>query len=56
MGNRPFWRKIERFDREINIEHKQVPKYILTEDVIYHATQHNKRVFWYLAAVLISNS
>ena len=49
MGNRPFWRKIERFDREINIEHKQVPKCISTEDVNYHATQHNKRVFLVLS-------
>ena len=26
IGNLPFWRKIERFDSEINIEHKQIQK------------------------------
>ena len=43
-----------RFNREINIEHEQIPKDILIEDENYH-TQHIKRVFWYLA-VSISNS
>ena len=30
------------FDREINIEHKQIPKRYLTEDENYHSTQHIK--------------
>ena len=42
------------FDRPINIEHKQIPKYVLTADENYEGTQHIKRIFWYLA-VLISN-
>ena len=42
------------FDRPINIQHKQIPKDILTADENYHGTQHTKRIFWYLA-VLISN-
>ena len=25
VGNLPFWSKIERIDREINTEHKQIP-------------------------------
>ena len=25
-GNGPFWNKFETFDREINIEHKKIPK------------------------------
>ena len=36
------------------MEHKQIPKNILTEDENYHGTQH-KSFFGYLA-VLISNS
>ena len=55
IGNLPFWSKFETFDREINIEHKQIPTHILTDYEIYHCTQHIKRIFWYLA-VLISNS
>ena len=43
------------FDRAINIENKQVPKRIFTDDENYHGTQHIKMIFWYLA-VLISNS
>ena len=42
------------FNRPINIEHKQTPKYILTADENYHGTEHIKRIFWYLA-VLIYN-
>ena len=34
------------FDREINIEHKQIPKNILTEDENYHSTQHIKSFFY----------
>ena len=26
IGNWPFWSKFETLDREINIEHKQIPK------------------------------
>ena len=44
-----------RFDGEINIELKQIPKDISIEDENYHGTQHIKRIFWYLA-VPISNS
>ena len=34
------------FDREINIEHKQIPKKdILAETENYHGTQHIKRIF-----------
>ena len=29
----------------INIEHKQIPKNILTDDENYHGTQYIKRVF-----------
>ena len=43
------------FDREINIEHKQIPKYVLTDDESYRGTQLTERVVWYVA-VLISNS
>ena len=43
------------FDREINIEHKQIPRRYFTDDENYHGTQHIKRIFWYLA-VLISIS
>ena len=25
IENWPFWSKVERFDRETNIEHKQIP-------------------------------
>ena len=35
------------FDRKINIEHKQIPKDILTEDENYHGSQHIKMTFWY---------
>ena len=41
MGNWPFWSKFETFDREINIEHKQIPKGY--ENV--HDTQHIKFFF-----------
>ena len=43
IGNLPFWSKLERFDRGINIEHKQIPKNIVTEEENYHGTQHSKR-------------
>ena len=52
IGKRPFWNK---FEIGIIIEHKQIPKYILADDINYHGTRHFKRCFWYLA-VLISNS
>ena len=42
------------FNREINIEHKQILKDILTADENYHGTQHIKKILWYLA-VPISN-
>ena len=35
-----FLNTFETFDREINIEHKQIPKDILTDDENYHAIQH----------------
>ena len=54
IGKLPFWNEFETFDTEINIEHKQLPKVILTDDKNYHGTQVIK-VFWHLA-VLISNS
>ena len=44
-----------KIDREINIEHKQIPKMNFYIDENYHGTQHIKRISWYLA-VLISNS
>ena len=31
IGKWPFWSKIKTLDGEINIEHKQIPKDILTE-------------------------
>ena len=47
--NWPFWSKFERFDREINIEHKQIPKKNLTEDESYQGTQYIKRGFLVLS-------
>ena len=41
IGNLPFWSKIERFYREINIEHKQIQKNV-TKDEDFHGTQHIK--------------
>ena len=43
------------FDRENNIEHKQLPKIYLTDDENYYGTQHIKRIFR-LLCVLISIS
>ena len=37
------------------MEHKQIPKDILTDYENYHGPQYIKRFFWYLL-VLISNS
>ena len=45
IGNLPFWGKFETFDRAINIEHKEIPKSILTDDVYYHGTQYIKGFF-----------
>ena len=50
-----IWSKFEACNRGINIEHKQIPKNILTDDENYYGTQYIKRFFWYLL-VLISNS
>ena len=55
IGKLPFWSKFETCNRGINIEHKQIPKHILTDDDDYHGTSYIKRFFWYLR-VLISNS
>ena len=57
IGNLQYSSKIERFYREINIEHKQIPKGILTEDEInqLEGKQHITRIFRYFA-VLTSNS
>ena len=55
IGNLPFWGKFETFDRAINIEHKEIPKYFNTDDENYHGTQYIKRIFRFLA-VLIYNS
>ena len=47
MEKLPFWSKFKTFDREINIEHKQIPKiyfkFILTDDENYHSTQYIER-------------
>ena len=52
----PFWSKFETCNRGINIEHKQIPKHILTDYENDQGTQYIKRFFfWYLLA-LISNS
>ena len=40
IGKWPCWSKFGTIDREINIEHKQIAKYILTDDQNYHGTQH----------------
>ena len=50
IGKWPFWSKFGTFDREINIEHKD----ILTDDENYQGAQHTES-FLYLS-VLISNS
>ena len=42
------------FDRPITIEHKQIPKDILTANENYFGTQYIKRILWYIA-VLRSN-
>ena len=55
IGKLPFWSKFETFDRELNIEHKQISKRYFTDNENYHGTQHFKSVFECLA-VLISNS
>ena len=39
------------FDRAINIEHKEIPKNILTDDVKYHGTQYIKRIFCFFSVV-----
>ena len=31
IGELPFWNEFDTFDREINIEHKQIPKYIFKQ-------------------------
>ena len=41
----PIFSKFETFDRGINIEHKQIPKVILTDERDYQSTQHIKRIF-----------
>ena len=48
VGKLPFCSKYETYDREINIEHKQIPKiYFLQMMIIILA--HN---FWYLAMLI----
>ena len=41
----PFWSEYETFDKESNIEHKQIPKNILTDYESYHGTHHFKSLF-----------
>ena len=43
IGKWPFWSKFKIFDRQINIEHKQIPNNILTEDKNYNGTQYIKK-------------
>ena len=46
IGKWPFWTKVETCNREINIEHKQIPKKnILTYDENYQGTQYTKKFF-----------
>ena len=48
--------QFKTFDREINIEQKQIQKSHLTEGENYHSTQYIKSFFWGYSVVLISNS
>ena len=43
IGNWPFWSKFERFDRKINIEHKQIPKSYFNRRC--ELPRHIKRIF-----------
>ena len=38
--NWPIWNKFGTFDREINKEHKQIPKRYFNRLLNYHGTQH----------------
>ena len=54
VTKRSFWSKFGTYDREMNIEHKQIPKKgTLIHDENYHDTQHVKSVFFLYLAVLI---
>ena len=55
IGKWPFWSKYETFNRGINIEHKQIPKNISTDDENYHGTQ-NIKFFLYLLVKSVSKS
>ena len=44
---------IKTFDREINIQHKQIPKRFLTEGENYHGTQNIKRFFIFACADIL---
>ena len=53
IGHGPFWSKFEMFDREINIEHKQIPKRYFNRR--RELPQHTTYCFFLYLAVLISN-
>ena len=46
IGKLSFWSKFETFDREINIEHKQIPKRYLTDYDNY--STHVKSFFFFI--------
>ena len=48
IGKLPIWSKFETFDREINIEHKQIPKRYLTDYENYHSTHVKSFFFFFL--------